>query len=161
MGPLPVNNVTTIIPLTEIYNNRPGTVPFNARYHDKVWESSYFHVLEELKTELADVLQGLFGLGTSSFELHLTVPYSLDGSYARMWHQWSLKGRSSYLTSLPLWTQIDVSGRDPSGYHVRKIRYKGQTWKDVASLKKEWRRGMFNSRSMYLVLAEKLSSFDR
>jgi hypothetical protein len=148
VGPLPISSDATISPLTDMFNNRPGTVPFNARYHDKVWESSYAHVLDDLKAEIADVLQDLFSLNVSDFELHLTIPYSLDGAYARMWFQWSLKGRSSYLTSLPLWTQLDVSGRDPSRYHVRKIRYEKRTWKDVQSFKKDCEEGMFSSESM-------------
>ena len=141
IGPLPIGNETRVEPLTQIYNNRPGTVPFNARYHDKVWEASYAHVLEDLKAEVAEVIVDLFGVTQANFTLHLTVPYSLDGSYARMWFQWSLKGRSSYLMSVPLWTQLDISGRDSSRYHVRKIRYEKQTWRNVSSFKEDWSRG--------------------
>lgn len=116
-------------------------MPFNARYHDKIWETSYAHVLEALKAEIAEAVEDLFGLSVSNFTLHLTVPYSLDGSYARIWFQWSLKGRSSYLMSVPLWTQLDISGRDPSRYHVRKIRYEKQTWNNVSSFKQDWASG--------------------
>jgi hypothetical protein len=144
VGPILISADTTIEPLTSIYNNRPGTIPFNARYLDKVRVDSYTPLIDDFKTSVADIVLDIYGRDITGFDLNPIVPFSLDGSSALIWFQWSLKGRSSYLMCIDFWIQIDVSGRDTGQYYVRKIRQGKRTWTDVDVFKRAWKNGERN-----------------
>lgn len=128
IGPLPVSENTTILPLDYIYNGgKGGAVPFDARFFDAVRFNAMMPLVVEVMSSIADITAALFQGGVyygpndprTNLEHAGSTPSTSDGTRAFVNLMFRFPGPTSFMTPLDFFVLLDCTGTDASKYFLK------------------------------------------
>jgi primary-amine oxidase len=99
-------------------------------------------------SSIADITADLTGLayyGRNDPRTNATYfvqnPSSINGSQALIWTPWRRTGLAPYDRPADLYVSFDISGTDPSLYHMRMILYNMVIYYSVEEFRAAWEKG--------------------
>ncbi|ETN44586.1 uncharacterized protein HMPREF1541_10256 [Cyphellophora europaea CBS 101466] len=149
VGPLPVSDQTTIRTLDYWFNGVGGAqVPFNARPNDPPRRAAFDPLIVSVMSNISDITADLvdivyFGADDerSNGTYFTTNPQSMDGNSSILWMPWRRNALAQYDQPTNLYTSFDISGSDPSTYHLRMIVYNLVIYNSVEDFREAWESG--------------------
>ncbi|OCH86254.1 amine oxidase catalytic domain-containing protein [Obba rivulosa] len=143
VGPLPVNEDTSIRPLTEIYHI--PEIPYNARGYTVPF-AELSPLLLRVMAPLAEATQELFdgvALGRPNDTLVAAAigPYSFDGAWRRAWIPLRRNVPGQWLHPVGFFLYVDFSGTDPAQWRLLKIVYNHQIFDTIESFLEAFHNG--------------------
>ncbi|KAJ4487712.1 copper amine oxidase [Lentinula aciculospora] len=142
VGPLPIDEQTTMRPLTEIYHE--NDIPYNVRGFVNMGELR--DVFKFISPDLSDALEDLFGATTRGEDNDTLVasaggPFSFDGSTRKTWFSLRRNLPGPWLLPVNFWQYIDVAGTDPSLWKASKVVYNHQIFESTEEFLRSYRNG--------------------
>ncbi|KAJ3833550.1 copper amine oxidase [Lentinula raphanica] len=142
VGPLPIDEGTTMRPLTEIYHE--SEIPFNARGFVNIEE--LHGLFKFLSPELSDALEDLFGVTVRGNDNDTLIassngPLSFDGTTRKTWLSLRRNLPGPWLLPVNFWQLFDVAGTDPSLWTASKVVFNHQVFGSTTEFLQSYRNG--------------------
>ncbi|KAK8079437.1 hypothetical protein PG997_007255 [Apiospora hydei] len=149
VGPLPISNSTTMRPLDYFYNGPNGPkVLFSGGLYDAPRRRAVEAIVTKTMSSIADVTLDLTGLayyGTDDNRTNAVYfvqnPYSTDGTTGVTWLPWRRLAQNPWDQPSDLYVSLDITGTDPSLYHLRMIVYNLIVYNSTDAFRAAWAAG--------------------
>ncbi|KAH6723513.1 copper amine oxidase [Leptodontidium sp. MPI-SDFR-AT-0119] len=147
VGPLPIDNTTTIKTLDYIYTSSPH-IPFNARFEDGPRSTAIDSIVAKTMSSIADITKDLMEIEyygqsdeRSNCQYFVSKPSSGNGSQSIVWLPWRLNGIAPYDQMMDFYASFDISGTDESLYTFRMFVYNNVVYTSVQQFREAWESG--------------------